>query len=55
VGPHRDETRSPCEAASDRGLRIDPEANPHKMGLLVRAAAEHAPAIIPGRTLRRTD
>ncbi|GGS00991.1 uroporphyrinogen-III synthase [Deinococcus sedimenti] len=37
------------EAAADLGLRIDLEANPHKMGILVRMAAEHAPGIIAGR------
>ncbi|GHF52944.1 uroporphyrinogen-III synthase [Deinococcus metalli] len=42
------------EAAADLGLRIDLEANPHKMGILVRTAAEHAPGIIAERTLRKT-
>lgn len=42
------------EAAADLGLRIDLEANPHKMGILVRTAAEHAPGIIEGRGLRKT-
>ncbi|PNY81694.1 uroporphyrinogen-III synthase [Deinococcus koreensis] len=42
------------EAAADLGLRIDLEANPHKMGILVRTAAEHAPGIIAGRGLRKT-
>ncbi len=37
------------EAAADLGLRIDLEANPHKMGILVRMAAEHAPGIIAAR------
>ena len=33
------------EAAGELGLRIDLEANPHKMGILVRTAAEHAPGL----------
>ena len=37
------------EAAADLGLRIDLEANPHKMGILVRVAAEHAPGLIAQR------
>ncbi|GGR57850.1 hypothetical protein GCM10008959_19420 [Deinococcus seoulensis] len=37
------------EAAADLGLRIDLEANPHKMGILVRTAAEHGPAILAAR------
>jgi uroporphyrinogen-III synthase len=37
------------EAAADLGLRIDLEANPHKMGILVRTAAEHGPAILATR------
>ena len=41
------------EAAADLGLRIDLEANPHKMGILVRLAAEHAPGIIEKRRLLR--
>lgn len=41
------------EAAADLGLRIDLEANPHKMGILVRLAAEHAPCIIEKRRLLR--
>lgn len=42
------------DAASDLGLRIDLEANPHKMGILVRTAAEHAPALVAERRLRKT-
>lgn len=42
------------EAAADLGLHIDLEANPHKMGVLVRAAAEHGPALVAARELRRT-
>lgn len=34
------------EVASDLGLRISLEANPHKMGILVRTAAEHATALV---------
>ncbi|QFP77871.1 uroporphyrinogen-III synthase [Deinococcus sp. AJ005] len=41
------------EAAADLGLRIDLEANPHKMGILVRLAAQHAPGIIEKRRLLR--
>lgn len=41
------------EAAADLGLRIDLEASPHKMELLVRLAAEHAPGIIEKRRLLR--
>ncbi|CAM3783775.1 uroporphyrinogen-III synthase [Deinococcus frigens] len=41
------------EAAADLGLRIDLEANPHKMGILVRLAAEHTPGIIEKRRLLR--
>lgn len=41
------------EAAADLGLRIDLEANPHKMGILVRVAAEHAPGMIEKRRLLR--
>ena len=33
------------EAAGELGVRIDLEANPHKMGILVRTAAEHAPGL----------
>ncbi|UBV45144.1 uroporphyrinogen-III synthase (plasmid) [Deinococcus taeanensis] len=40
------------EAAADLGLRIDLEANPHKMGILVRLAAEHGPALIARRLQR---
>ncbi|MBZ9715883.1 uroporphyrinogen-III synthase [Deinococcus multiflagellatus] len=40
------------EAAADLGLRIDLEANPHKMGILVRVAAEHAPGLIAQRLAR---
>lgn len=41
------------EAAADLGLRIDLEANPHKMGILVRTAAEHGPAIVAAQALRQ--
>lgn len=37
------------ESAAELGLRIDLEANPHKMGILVRTAAEHGPAILRSR------
>ncbi len=37
------------ESAAELGLRIDLEANPHKMGILVRTAAEHGPALLRGR------
>ncbi|MEF2278189.1 uroporphyrinogen-III synthase [Deinococcus sp. YIM 134068] len=37
------------ESASELGVRIDLEANPHKMGILVRAAAEHGPGLLRGR------
>ncbi|KQR22743.1 uroporphyrinogen-III synthase [Deinococcus sp. Leaf326] len=40
------------ESAGELGLRIDLEANPHKMGILVRTAAEHAPTL-RGRFLQR--
>lgn len=41
------------EAAADLGIRIDLEADPHKMGALVRCAAEHAPALLAARQLER--
>lgn len=34
------------EAVGDLRLRVDLEANPHKMGMLVRTAAEHAEALL---------
>ncbi|BDP41062.1 hypothetical protein DAETH_10310 [Deinococcus aetherius] len=40
------------ESAAELGIRIDLEANPHKMGILVRTAAEHGPALLRGRLSR---
>jgi len=40
------------ESAADLGIRIDLEANPHKMGILVRTAAEHGPALLRARLER---
>ncbi|PTA67222.1 uroporphyrinogen-III synthase [Deinococcus arcticus] len=37
------------EAAADLGLRIDLEANPHKMGTMVRMAAEYGPGLLAQR------
>jgi uroporphyrinogen-III synthase len=34
------------EAAAELGVQTDWEANPHKMGILVRGAAEHASAML---------
>nr|WP_246580658.1 uroporphyrinogen-III synthase [Deinococcus aestuarii] len=40
------------ESAAELGVRIDLEANPHKMGILVRTAAEHGPGLLRGRLSR---
>ncbi|WP_229780630.1 uroporphyrinogen-III synthase [Deinococcus malanensis] len=37
------------ESAGELGVRIDLECSPHKMGILVRTAAEHAPALLRQR------
>ncbi|MVN86339.1 uroporphyrinogen-III synthase [Deinococcus sp. HMF7620] len=37
------------EAAADLGLHIDLEADPHKMAMLVRLAAQHGPALLAQR------
>ncbi|ACO46805.1 uroporphyrinogen-III synthase [Deinococcus deserti] len=37
------------ESAGELGIRIDLECNPHKMGILVRMAAEHAPGLLRQR------
>lgn len=42
------------EVAADLGLRVDLEASPHKMGMLVQHAAEHAPTMLQSRQLQRT-
>lgn len=40
------------ETAAELGVRIDLEANPHKLGILVRLAAEHGPALLRQRLAR---
>ncbi|ABF43828.1 uroporphyrinogen-III synthase [Deinococcus geothermalis] len=37
------------ESAAELQVHIDLEANPHKMGILVRSAAEHGPALLQQR------